>query len=314
MPGAKASIRRAHTQLVFLFAAPALMAQTVASADRCNELRAIQQAAMQELAAATAVGRDFARMTRLEGLQREALKQHRLLVELRENRRGNLIAELLGDEAPRADKLRDFAARAGLPSEVQALIAANRPEEFWRRAQLETRRQYNELLEQPQFREDAARTEAARQREEQAWNALYLAGCLRSGPVAPAAGPPATAEGPLPVPLHPAGDRPWSETPILSDGVITRWTAAHRAAMAGGGAPWEKGRMTQLEYLAITGRMRDFSSVACTQSRQREVTRVICRITAANPASLGRYFSPEEIAALAVRQDDVGSALSTPGS
>lgn len=304
-------MRRILTQLVFTFAAPALMAQAVTSAERCNELRARRDAAYLEYLTADAVGRDYKRMAVLQDLEAQASDHAALLAAMKAENR-NLIGELLGDESPRIARMRKFVADAGLPSDVQALIAANRSEEFWRRAELETRRQVRDLMERPQSREAAARTEAAREREEKAWKEFLQAGCVY--PAAPEATLPATAERPLPVPLHPAGDRPWSETPIFSDEVITRWTGAHRAALGGGRSPWQAGRMTQLEYQAITGRMRDFSSLACTQSREGEATRVTCRVTSANRASLERHFTQEEITALAVRQEDVGSALSTPGS
>lgn len=312
MPGAEARMRRILTQLVLLLLAPpALTAQAVASAERCNELRAGYGAAWREFVAAAAVGKDYPRITQLEILQREASTQYSTLAEMKAKNQ-NLIGELLGEEAPWVGKMRDFAAKAGLPGDVHALIAAKRPEEFWRRAELETKRQLQDEVERPQSREAAARTEAAREREEKAWQEFWKSGCP-DFPAEPGA-PPATSEGPLPVPLHPAGKRPWSETPILTDAVITRWTGAHRAALGGGRAPWQAGRMSQLEYLAITGRMRDFSSNGCTQSREGEVTRVTCRVTAANRESLERYFTSEEITALAARQDDLGSALSTPGS
>ena len=312
MPGAQARMRRTLIQLVLFLAPSALTAQAVASAERCNELRALYRAAWREFSAAEAVGKDYNRITQLNSLEAAATRQSTMLAKMKAENR-NLIEELLGDEALRAGKMRDFAAQAGLPNDVQALITANRPEEFWRRAELEIKRRVRDEVERPQSREAAARTKAAKEREDKAWQEFYQAGCF-DAPDQPAAAPPATPEGPLPVPLHPAGDRPWSDTPILTDAVITRWTVAHRAAMGGGRSPWQAGRMTQLYYLAITGRMRDFSSLGCTQSREGEVTRVTCRITAANRASLERYFTPEEIAALTARQDDLGSALSTPGS
>jgi hypothetical protein len=277
-------------QLVALFVlCHGLAVRDLAGQDACREARARFNAALATM--------DYGPFETSADQLLTARFTYETVRELRE--KPDLLSELLGDPATNAEEMRRFADQARLPNDVRALIAANRPEEFWRRAAIETRTRHDEQTH-----------EIERQYQQKV--AGRVADLVRSCPEnSPAPAAPPSDEGPLPVARHPVGlNSAFSNAPLISSELITRWIRAYQAWREGSPSYWRAGRMTQRDYLDISTRIELWqkSSGACTRTEVSGELSTACR-TAPVRIALQTYFNAEEIAAFEARQDDLGNAL-----
>ncbi len=216
--------------LTFLSAAVISVPATAQTTQqRCAELKA-ERAALYVEAQNASAALDKVRDARTTALRR--------IQAIEGAARDPVLVVLLEAEAYSARGMRRFREENRLPADLDDLIRAERPAEFWRRADTEVFSRVDD------FKASFDRIFLRQARNDAEYDKLL---CQSAPP---------EASGPLPIERRPDGQ------PTITDALITRWVKARYAlANSGGASHWQAGQMTQLDYREVDERFQSYFSL-----------------------------------------------------